>query len=132
MLLRSFKKGRNGEISVQTRMTTHILTSTWTETKIELDAFHLFLWIICDSYHPRALITSPGHFSDRTFFVTPAFTRFSSLLSVINIDSLIVCLHVKLLSFILLLFSGKLPLRWRKNFGLYIKNSENLSTGKRL
>ena len=57
------------------------------------------------------LITSPGHFSDRTFFVTPAVTRFSSLLSVINIDSLIVCLQETLLSFILLLCSGKLPLR---------------------
>ena len=29
------------------------------------------------------LITSPGHFSDLTFFVTPAVTRFSILLSVI-------------------------------------------------
>ncbi len=56
-------------------------------------------------------IFSPGHFSDRTFFVTPAVTRFSSLLSVINIDSLIVCLQVILLSFILLLCLGKLPLR---------------------
>ena len=57
------------------------------------------------------LIPSPGHFSDRTFFVTPAVKRFSILLSVINIDSLIVCLQVALLSFILLLCSGKLPLR---------------------
>ena len=56
-------------------------------------------------------ISSPGHFSDRTFFATPATTRFSSLLSVINIDSLIVCLQVTLLSFLLLLCSGKLPLR---------------------
>ena len=56
-------------------------------------------------------ISSPGHFSDRTFFVTPAVKRFSSLLSVINIDSLIVCLQVTLLSFILLHGSGKLPLR---------------------
>ena len=56
-------------------------------------------------------ISSPVHFSDRTFFVTPAVKRFSSLLSVINIDSLIVCLQVTLLSFILLLCSGKLPLR---------------------
>ena len=56
-------------------------------------------------------IFSPGHFSDRTFFVTPAVTRFSSLLSVINIDSLIVCLQVTHLSFLLLLCSGKLPLR---------------------
>ena len=52
-----------------------------------------------------------GHFSDRTFFVTPAVTQLSSLLSVINIDSLIVCLQIALLSFILLLCSGKLPLR---------------------
>ena len=37
--------------------------------------------------------------------------RFSILLSVINIDSLIVCLQVALLSFILLLCSEKLPLR---------------------
>ena len=58
-------------------------------------------------------IVRPGHFSDRTFFVTPAVTRFSSLLSVINIDSLIVCLQVTHLSFILLLCSGKLPLRRR-------------------
>ena len=56
-------------------------------------------------------IFSPGHFSDRTFFATPVVVRFSSLLSVINIDSLIVCLQVALLSFILLLGSGKLPLR---------------------
>jgi len=56
-------------------------------------------------------IFSPGHFSDRTFFVTPVVVRFFSLLSVINIDSLIVCLQVALLSFILLLCSGKLPLR---------------------
>ena len=56
-------------------------------------------------------IFSPGHFSDRTFFVTPVMARFFSLLSVINIDSLIVCLQVALLSFILLLCSGKLPLR---------------------
>ncbi len=67
------------------------------------------------------LITSPGHFSDRTFFVTPAATRFSSLLSVINIDSLIVCLQVALLSSILLLCSGKLPLHRRENPRLYIK-----------
>ena len=57
------------------------------------------------------LIPSPGHFSDRTFFVTPAVKRFSILLSVINIDSSIVCLQVAHLSFILLLCSGKLPLR---------------------
>ena len=55
--------------------------------------------------------TLPGHLSDRTFFVTPVMVRFSSLLSVINIDSLFVCLQVTLLSFILLLCSGKLPLR---------------------
>ena len=67
------------------------------------------------------LITSPGHFSDRTFFVTPAAMRFSSLLSVINIDSLIVCLQVALLSSILLLCSGKLPLHRRENPRLYIK-----------
>ena len=57
------------------------------------------------------LIPSPGHFSDRTFFVTPAVKRFSILLSVINIDSSIVCLQVAHLSFILLLCSRKLPLR---------------------
>ena len=56
-------------------------------------------------------IFSPGHFSDRTFFATPVVVRFFSLLSVINIDSLIVCLQMTLLSFILLLCSGKLPLR---------------------
>ena len=55
--------------------------------------------------------TLPGHLSDRTFFATPVMVRFSSLLSVINIDSLFVCLPVALLSFILLLYSGKLPLR---------------------
>jgi hypothetical protein len=37
-------------------------------------------------YNPNS---PSGHFSDRTFFVTPAVKRFSSLLSVINIDSLI-------------------------------------------
>ena len=31
----------------------------------------------------KPLSTTPGHFSDRTFFVTPAMTRFPSLLSVI-------------------------------------------------
>ena len=67
------------------------------------------------------LIISSGHFSDRTFFVTPAVTRFSNLLSVINIDSLIVCLQVALLSSILLLCSGKLPLHRRENPRLYIK-----------
>ena len=67
------------------------------------------------------LITSPGHFSDRTFFVTPAAMRFSSLLSVINIDSLIVCFQETLLSFILLLCSGKLPLRRRENPRIYNK-----------
>ena len=65
------------------------------------------------SFEP--LIPSPGHFSGRTFFVTPVVVRFSILLSVINIDSLIVCLQVALLSFILLLCSGKLPLRRRVN-----------------
>ena len=62
---------------------------------------------------PKPPSTSPGHFSDRTFFVTLAMTRFSSLLSVINIDSLFVCLQMTLLSFLLLLCSGKLPLRRR-------------------
>ena len=61
------------------------------------------------------LIPSPGHFSDRTFFVTPVMVRFFSLLSVINIDSLIVCLQMTLLSFIILFCSGKLPLRRRVN-----------------
>ena len=61
----------------------------------------------------KLLITSSGHFSDRTFLATPVMVRFSSLLSVINIDSLIVCLQMTLLSFILLLGSGKLPLRRR-------------------
>ena len=69
----------------------------------------------------KPLSTSPGHFSDRTFFVTPAVTRFSSLLSVINIDSLIVCLQVAHLSFILLLCSRKLPLRRRENPRIYNK-----------
>ena len=73
------------------------------------------------------LITSPGHFSDRTFFVTPAVTRFSSLLSVINIDSLIVCLQIALLSFILLLCSGKLPLRLRVKSGVF---NESYTTKK--
>ena len=62
---------------------------------------------------PKPPFSSPGHFSDRTFFATPAVKRFSSLLSVINIDSLIVCLQVILLSFILLLCLGKLSLRRR-------------------
>ena len=35
--------------------------------------------------------TLPGHLSDRTFFATPVMVRFSSLLSVINIDS-VICL----------------------------------------
>ena len=67
------------------------------------------------------LIPSSGHFSDRTFFVTPAVKRFSILLSVINIDSSIVCLQVAHLSSILLLCSRKLPLRWRENLRLYNK-----------
>ena len=66
--------------------------------------------------------TSPGHFSDRTFFATLVVTRFSSLLSVINIYSLIVCLQVTLLSFILLLCSGKLPLRRAAKISVYSKN----------
>ena len=48
---------------------------------------------------PKPPFSSPGHFSDRTFFVTPAVKRFSSLLSVINIDSLI-CLSPGDTSFI--------------------------------
>ena len=63
-------------------------------------------------------ITVPGHFSDRIFFVTPVVARFFSLLSVINIDSLFVCLSVALLSFILLLCSGKLPLRRAEIMGI--------------
>ena len=66
----------------------------------------------------KLLITSSGHFSDRTFFVTLAMTRFFSLLSVINIDSLIVCLQVILLSFILLLCLGKLSLRRREKISI--------------
>ena len=66
----------------------------------------------------KFLITRSGHFSDRTFFVTPAVKRFSSLLSVINIDSLIVCLQVILLSFILLLCLGKLSLRRREKISV--------------
>ncbi len=67
-------------------------------------------------------IFSPGHFSDRTFFVTPVMVRFFSLLSVINIDSLIVCLQVTLLSFIILFCSGKLPLRCAAKISVYSKN----------
>ena len=52
-----------------------------------------------------------GHFSDRTFFVNPVIEPLLNLLSVINIDSLFVCLPVTLLSFILLLCSRELPLR---------------------
>ena len=74
------------------------------------------------------LITRPGHFSDRNFFVTPAVTRFSILLSVINIDSLFVCLPVTLLSFLLLLCSGKLPLRLRVKSGVC---NESYTTKKR-
>ena len=47
-------------------------------------------------YNPNS---PSGHFSDRTFFVTPAVKRFSSLLSVINIDSLI-CLSPDDTSFV--------------------------------
>ena len=43
MFLLSFKKGRNGEINVQTRMTTNILTSTRIEMRVEKGAFHSFL-----------------------------------------------------------------------------------------
>jgi len=67
---------------------------------------------------PKPPFSSPGHFSDRTFFVTPAVKRFSILLSVINIDSLIVCLQVILLSFILLLCLGKLSLRRREKISV--------------
>ena len=70
----------------------------------------------------KFLITRSGHFSDRTFFGTSVVVRFSSLLSVINIDSLIVCLQVTHLSFLLLLCSGKLPLRRAENFGLRNKS----------
>ena len=55
--------------------------------------------------------TRSGHFSDRTFFENPVMARILNLLSVINIDSLFVCLPVTLLSFILLLCSRELPLR---------------------
>jgi hypothetical protein len=43
--------------------------------------------------------TLPGHFSDRTFFVTPVVKRFPSLLSVINIDS-VICLSPDDTSFV--------------------------------
>ena len=43
--------------------------------------------------------TLPGHFSDRTFFVTPVMVRFLSLLSVINIDS-VICLSPSDTSFV--------------------------------
>ena len=45
------------------------------------------------------LIPSPGHFSDRTFFVTPVMVRFFSLLSVIYIDS-VICLSPGNTSFV--------------------------------
>ena len=73
------------------------------------------------------LIPSLGHFSDRTFFVTPVVVRFFSLLSVINIDSLIVCLQVALLSFILLLCSGKLPLRCAAKTGVMQKKRNGIT-----
>ena len=44
-------------------------------------------------------VTLPGHLSDRTFFVTPVMERFSSLLSVINIDS-VICLSPDDASFV--------------------------------
>ena len=47
----------------------------------------------------KFLITRPGHLSDRTFFVTPAVKRFSSLLSVIKIDS-VICLSPDDTSFV--------------------------------
>ena len=37
------RKGRNGEIDVQTRVTTNILTSTRIEMRVEKGAFHSFL-----------------------------------------------------------------------------------------
>ena len=46
------------------------------------------------------LISSPGHFSDRTFFVTPAVTRFSILLSVIYIERQLNCLYPDGTSFV--------------------------------
>ena len=60
---------------------------------------------------PTLQYIRPGHFSDRTFFANPVIARLLNLLSVINIDSLFVCLPVTLLSFILLLCSRELPLR---------------------
>ena len=45
-------------------------------------------------------------------------TQLSSLLPVIYIGSLIVCLQIALLSFLLLLCSGKLPLRLRVKSGV--------------
>ena len=47
----------------------------------------------------RGLFYPSGHLSDRTFFVTPAAMRLSSLLSVIYIDSLI-CLSQGNTSFV--------------------------------
>ena len=75
----------------------------------------------------KLLITSSGHFSDRTFFATPVMVRFSSLLSVINIDSLFVCLQMTLLSFILLLCSGKLPLRCAAKTGVMQKKRNGIT-----
>ena len=55
-----------------------------------------------------------GHPNDQKVFATPVVERFLRLLSVINIDKVIMsCLPVTLLTCILLLCSGKLPVRRR-------------------
>ena len=70
-----------------------------------------------------------GHFSDRTFFVTPAVTRFSSLLSVINIDSLI-CLSPGDTSFVhfIALFGKAATALTRKSRAIHKKEEREFPT----
>ncbi|WP_295360786.1 hypothetical protein [uncultured Succiniclasticum sp.] len=72
----------------------------------------------------KLLITRSGHFSDRTFLATPVMVRFSSLLSVINIDSLI-CLSPGGTSFVhfIALFGKAATALCRQNRG-YAKKEE--------
>jgi len=78
-----------------------------TDRYIQYQANPIGMYVI----KPTLQYIRSGHFSDRTFFANPVIEPLLNLLSVINIDSLFVCLPVTLLSFILFLCSRELPLR---------------------
>ena len=80
--------GSSGRSFIFSRGTCEVLARYSSSTRHLLDTFGDlgYLPVTC-----RADIAS-GHFGDLTFFATPVIARLLSLLSVINIDSVFVCL----------------------------------------